>query len=136
MPAMPEQFTSRSDSETTPRGADAARTLAIDAARLCADLRCEDVVVFDVTGLSQVTHYLVIATGTSDRQIKSVGGDVADLAAEHGFERYGADRDDANTWLVVDLVEVMVHLFEPATRGHYDLEMLWGDAPRVAWRRG
>jgi len=112
-----------------------ARAFAIDAARLISDLRCEDIVVFDVSGVSPVTHFIVIASGTSDRQIKSVGADVAELGAERGFERYGTDRDGASTWAVVDLVEVMIHLFEPATRGHYDLEMLWGDAPQVKWRR-
>ena len=112
-----------------------AKDFAVEAARLVSDLRCEDVVIFDVRGLSPVTQYIVIASGTSDRQIKSVGGDVADLGEQHGFPRYGADRDGGSTWMVVDLVEVMVHLFEPATRGHYDLEMMWGDAPRVKWRR-
>jgi len=112
-----------------------ARGLAIESARLVTDLKCEDVVIFDVSGMSQVTDFIVIASGTSDRQIKSVGADVAELGRTHGFEKYGSDRDEASTWLIVDMVEVMVHLFEPATRGHYDLEMLWGDAPQVAWRR-
>jgi len=114
---------------------EAARAFAIDAARLVKDLRCEDILIFDVTGASQVTNFILIATGTSDRQIKSVGSEVADLGAESGFERYGSDRDAASTWCVVDMVEVMVHLFEPATRGHYDLEMMWGDAPQLKWRR-
>jgi ribosome-associated protein len=115
---------------------DDAQRFAVDAARLLADRHCEDVVVFDVRGVSPVTQYLVIASGTSDRQIKSLGAEVGELAAEEGFDRYGSDRDAASRWVVVDLVEVMVHLFEPATRGHYDLEMMWGDAPKVPWRRG
>lgn len=135
MPSTPEQFTTRGNPSASPKQTDAARDFAVAAARLVADLRCEDVVVFDVTGVSQVTNFIVIASGTSDRQIKSVGAEVAELGAESGFERYGTDRDGASTWCVVDLVEVMVHLFEPATRGHYDLEMLWGDAPQVNWRR-
>ncbi|MEM8739171.1 MAG: ribosome silencing factor [Planctomycetota bacterium] len=136
MTSSPDSFVTRSDAPDSPsKGYELAQQFAVEAARLVHDLRCEDVVVFDVRGLSQVTHFIVIATGTSDRQIKSVGGDVADLGVEHGFPRYGTDRDSASTWVVVDLVEVMVHLFEPATRGHYDLEMLWGDAPKVPWRR-
>lgn len=155
MSSTPEQFTTRKPATFTttppsgtsgsptaagsepgdPANADAARDFAIEAARLVSDLRCEDVVVFDVRGKSPVTNFIVIASGTSDRQIKSVGADVADLGAEQGFARYGGDRDGASTWCVVDLVEVMVHLFEPATRGHYDLEMMWGDAPQVKWRR-
>ncbi len=148
MTTTPDDFTTRSaasvdhdDSDPAAgpgrpsKDLDAARAFAIEAARLVADLRCEDILIFDVTGVSQVTNFIVIATGTSDRQIKSVGGEVADLGAEHGFHRYGTDRDGASTWCIVDLVEVMVHLFEPATRGHYDLEMMWGDAPQLKWRR-
>ena len=139
MSTAPDQFTTRSDapaaSAPDDQDFDAARAFAVDAARLLSDANCEDIELFDVRGLSPVTRFIVIASGTSDRQIKSVGADVAELGQAQGFPRYGADRDDASTWLVVDLVEVMVHLFEPATRGHYDLEMLWGDAPKVQWRR-
>ena len=133
---MPDKaFLTQSGSAPASHDQDDARQVAVEAARLVSDLRCEDVVIFDVRELSPVTKYIVIASGTSDRQIKSVGGDVAELGAEHGFPRYGSDRDGASTWMVVDLVEVMVHLFEPATRGHYDLEMMWGDAPQIKWRR-
>ena len=109
--------------------------MAIDAACLLNDSHFQDVLLLDVCGLSDITDYVLIASGTSDRQIKSVGGDVEDLAKEAGFERYGRDADDDNTWLVLDFVDVIVHLFEPATRAHYDLEMMWGDAPQVEWRR-
>jgi ribosome-associated protein len=113
-----------------------ARAFAVDAARLCADSHCEDVLIFDVTGVSPVTSFIVIATGTSDRQIKSVADELAEFGAPHGFRRYGNERDEHTTWLVADFVDVVVHLFEPATRAHYDLEMMWGDAPQVSWRRG
>jgi len=119
------------------RAADAgeARRIAIDAARLLNDSHFQDVLLLDVRGLSEITDYVLIASGTSDRQIKSVGGDVEDLAKDAGFDRYGRDVDEDNTWLVLDFVDVIVHLFEPATRAHYDLEMMWGDAPQVEWRR-
>ena len=135
MTSDPESFVTGSDRPEVAKDAQLAKAFAIEAARLMSDLRCEEVVIFDVTGLSQVTNFIVIASGTSDRQIKSIGADVGELGDEHGFPRYGSDRDGASTWLVVDLVEVMVHLFEPATRGHYDLEMMWGDAPKIKWRR-
>ncbi len=129
------ELTTRSQTPVADKDADDAQAFAIQAARLINDLRCDDILVFDLRGLSPVTKYIVIASGTSDRQIKSIGGEVADLGAEQGFPRYGSDRDGASTWAVIDLVDVMVHLFEPATRGHYDLEMMWGDAPQIKWRR-
>jgi len=112
-----------------------AERFAIEAAQLLNDYDCEDVRVLDVRDVSPLTHYIVIASGTSDRQLRSLAKQVAGLGEQQGFERYGDDTDAAATWMVADFVEVMVHLFEPATRGHYDLEMLWGDAPEVSWRR-
>lgn len=114
---------------------DDALRLTIEAARLLQDRHCENIVAFDVAGLSPVTDYVVIASGTSDRQVRSVGHEVATLAKSKGFPRLGSDRDEDYRWFVVDFGAVMVHLFEPVTRGHYDLEMLWGDAKRVKWRR-
>ena len=111
------------------------RTFAIEAARMLADDKCGDVILFDVRGLSELTDYVLIGTGTSDRQLKAVGGHVTDLGKELGHDRLGTERDEDATWVVLDFVHVMVHLFEPAQRAHYDLEMLWGDAPRIAWRR-
>jgi len=106
---------------------------ACQLAREMADGRCTDVIVIDVRTLSDVTHYILIGSGTSDRQIKSVARDLTDFALEHGHERYGGHSDDASTWIVADFVDAMVHLFEPSTRSHYDLEMMWGDAPRLDW---
>ena len=113
----------------------AVRAFIIETARLLKDLHCEDLVILDVRGLSDLTDYILIATGTSDRQIKGVAGQVSDLALEQGLDRFGSERDADSTWLVLDYVDTIIHLFEPAARAHYDLEMLWGDAPKIDWRR-
>jgi ribosome-associated protein len=115
--------------------ADAARTLAIECARLVRDDKCEDVQLLDVRGLSQVTDYLIVASGTSERQMRSVLQHVDELGTKHGYSSYRSHSDDRSTWLLLDFVDVVVHLFEPNTRAHYDLETLWGDAPRVDWER-
>lgn len=111
------------------------RAFNVEAARLLKDLHCEQILLLDVRGLSDLTDFILIATGTSDRQIKGVAGQVTDLAGGYGLERFGSERDADSTWLVLDFIDTIVHLFEPAARAHYDLEMLWGDAPKVAWRR-
>jgi ribosome-associated protein len=111
------------------------RQFVTDAARLLADLHCHDVVIFDLRELSDVTDYVVIGSGTSDRQIHSVSQDVEQLARQSDLERFGREVDGAATWLVLDFVDVVVHLFEPNTRAHYDIEMMWDDAPRVDWQR-
>ena len=61
--------------------------------------------------------------------------DVNKLAAKMGYPVFRRDADDRTTWIVVDCVDVVLHVFEPNTRAHYDLEMLWADAPRVEWER-
>lgn len=111
------------------------RQLALEAARLCSDDRCTDVIVLDVRDLSQVTDYIVIGTGTSDRQMRAVLDHVEQLGASMGFPVFRVSRDDRDVWLLADFVDVVVHLFEPNARAHYDLEMLWGDAPRAEWKR-
>lgn len=111
------------------------QTFATHAARLLADSRCDDVIVLDVRSLSQVTDFFVIATGSSDRQIRSVAGDVEQLAAIEGHRALGTQGGESAQWLVVDFVDVVVHLFAPESRAYYDLESLWGDAARTDWAR-
>jgi len=111
------------------------REFAIEAARLLADRHCEDVRLLDVHGLSQVCDYVLIGTGTSDRQMRSVADDLAELGAAHGQAVFRSDRDSGVTWVVVDMVGVVTHLFEPSRRAHYDLEGLWSGAEEVGWER-
>jgi ribosome-associated protein len=111
------------------------RRLAVATARLMSDRHCENLLVLDVRGLSSVADYLILGSGTSDRQIRAVADEVEQAARQSGFSPYGREIDGPATWVVLDFVDVVVHLFDPATRAHYDLEMLWGDAPRVTWRR-
>lgn len=111
------------------------RKFVIEAARLMKDLHCTDIIAFDVRQFSDVTDYVMVATGTSDRQIHSVSGDLNDLARSFDMGRFGREVDERSTWLVADFVDVVVHLFDADTRAHYDLEMMWGDAPKVQWQR-
>ncbi len=108
---------------------------AIEAARLVRDDKCEDVVLLDVREYSQITDFIIIGTGTSDRQMHSVLQHVEDMGKERKMTAFRSNTDDRSTWLLMDFVDVVVHLFEPNTRAHYDLEMLWGDAPRLEWER-
>lgn len=114
---------------------DKARAFAVAAARLLEDDKCSDIVLLDVSGISQVTDFIVIASGTSERQMRSVLSHVEDLGARDGYQAFRTSTDERAAWLLADFVHIVVHLFEPNTRAHYDLEMLWGDAPRVKWQR-
>ncbi len=114
---------------------EATRAFAIEAARLLADDKCEEVVLLDVRNLSQVCDYIVVASGTSDRQMGSAADDVRKMAEEQGHAVFRSNRDARTAWIVLDCVDVVVHVFEPQMRAHYDIEMLWGDAPHIEWRR-
>ncbi len=110
-----------------------AEHLTIAAARVADELRCEDVVILDLRGLSPVTDFFVIATGTSDRQLRAVADAVDEQAAAMGHKQYGRSGYEHATWVLTDYVDVVVHLFDEPSRTYYDLELLWGDAPRVEW---
>ncbi len=107
--------------------------LAVALGRACADLKCSDILILDVREISQVCDYLVIASGTSARQMRSVAEDLDKLGAAQGSAAWKRESDSGYSWLVVDFVHVVVHLFEPMQRVFYDLEGLWSDAPRISW---
>jgi len=113
--------------------AGAARQFAIDAARLAAHTRCSNVVVLDVSNLSPVTDFFVIATGTSARQMRTVIDEVAELGQKQNFAPMSTAGYEGETWILVDCVDVIVHVFNSDARQYYDLDNLWGDAKRVEW---
>jgi ribosome-associated protein len=109
-------------------------TFACHVARLIADSKCEDVLVLDLRGLSPITDFFVIGTGTSERQLRSVAREVHELAAIEGQSLVRSQGNEAAHWVVVDCVDVMVHLFEQQVRPYYDLESLWADAKEIRWQ--
>ena len=115
---------------------EAARRFAVDAARLAAYTRCVNVVVLDVSRVSPVTDFFVLATGSSGRQMRAVANQVEDLGREQSFKPLGRHGHDGESWVLTDFVDVIVHVFSPDARGYYDLDGLWGDAPVVDWQTG
>jgi ribosome-associated protein len=110
---------------------EAARNFARQAARSLLDDRCEDVIILDVADLTTVTACIVIGSGTSDRQMQSALKNLNTTAKQFGTRALHISADDNSTWLLADFVDVVVHLFEPNARAHYDLDMLWNEAPRL-----
>ncbi|MCB9838958.1 MAG: ribosome silencing factor [Phycisphaeraceae bacterium] len=108
-----------------------ARQLALAVADALDDAKCEDIIVLGVHGFSQITDYVVIASGSSERQLRAAAHRAMDAGEELGQPPYNREGEHTVGWVVIDFIDVMVHLFEPHTRALYDLEMLWGDAERV-----
>ena len=109
----------------------ASNAFALEVGQLLRDCHCSDVLILQVSGLSQVCDYVVIGTGTSDRQMKSVADEITTFGKEKSFSPFGTSLDTAATWIVVDFISVVIHLFEPQQRTYYDLEDLWAEAKQV-----
>jgi ribosome-associated protein len=111
-----------------------ARELAIRIARTADEMKCRDVVVLELGERSAVADYFVLATGTSERQVRSTADEIMDTVREaRGSRPMGREGLDAAKWILLDYVDVVVHLFDGPSRAFYDLELLWGDSPRVDW---
>jgi ribosome-associated protein len=117
------------------KGGEESRRFALAAAELAATTRCENVVLLDLRSRSPVTEYFVIATGTSPRQMRTVVDELRDLGKRTGFAPWQMDGYDSAKWIVLDCVNVVVHVFDTDSRDFYDLELLWGDCPRIDWRK-
>lgn len=98
-------------------------------------MKCTEVVLLDVKGQSQICDYIVVASGTSERQMRSVAEHLEGVGKETGNPHYRSNRDSGSTWVVVDFVETIVHLFESDQRLYYDIEALWKDGAQVEWAR-
>ena len=110
------------------------RKLAVGIAQLAHNRNAEDIIVLDLRGLSPITDYFVIGTGTSNRQMRSLADEIEDFGTEIAQKLWKAAGRDAGDWIVMDFVDVVVHLFNQSMRRYYDLELIWGEAPKVPWR--
>jgi len=113
-----------------------AKKLALLCRELADNRKAEDLLVLDVRKVSSVTDYFVIASGTSEPHLRAISEEIIEkLAAEHGIEPRIKDGSVHGGWLVLDFFDVIVHIMRADVRAHYDLETLWGDAPKVRVRR-
>ncbi|HUU83242.1 MAG TPA: ribosome silencing factor [Phycisphaerae bacterium] len=116
-------------------GGHSAEQLAIEIARVANEQNAEDVTVMDLRGLSPVTDFFVICSGTSGRQLQALCDTIRECARKVGERAHGVAGYDVANWVLVDFINVMVHIFTPEHRQYYDLELLWGDAPRIDWTK-
>ena len=92
------------------------------------DMKGKDIVQLDVRGLSNVTDYLVIATGPSNRHVKSLADEVSFTAKQNGVLPLGIEGEMSGDWVLSDLGDVVVHVMQAEAREFYDLERLWNPA--------
>ena len=89
------------------------------------ELKAQEVSVLNVSSLTDVADYMVIATGTSNRHVKSLAEHVALEAKKSGSPALGIEGDDVSEWVLVDFGDIVVHVMQPSIREFYDLESLW-----------
>jgi ribosome-associated protein len=105
--------------------------LAKRSAELALEKKCEDIKILDLRGLTSVTDFFVIATADSDRKAKAAAEHVIDELKEDGERPMHIEGMDSLHWVLLDYVDVVVHIFMPDERRFYDLESLWSDAPVI-----
>ena len=113
-----------------------SRKLALLCRELADNKKADDIVILDVRELSSVTDYFVIASGTSEPHLRAIVDEIRDkLRDDHNIRPKSVDGTLRTAWVVLDYFDVIVHIMRQDVRERYDLETLWGDAPRVKTRK-
>jgi len=115
------------------REAPDSRDVAVAAARAASEKQGSRIVILDVRELIVITDYFVIASGSSDRQVRTVIEEVEKALRGLGVKPVRREGESAAAWVLLDFVDVVVHVFGEEERDYYDLERLWRDAPSVEW---
>jgi len=136
--AAPKKATAAAPKKAAPKKAapkkpavkkvDVAELLARRAAELTLEKKCEEVRILDVRELTTMTDFFVIATADSDRKAKAAAEHVLDELREEGERPHNIEGMETMRWVLLDYVDVVVHVFMPEDRRFYDLESLWSDA--------
>jgi ribosome-associated protein len=92
------------------------------------DVKAVDVVVFEVSKLTSISDYMVIASGRSKRQVNALAESVVEAAKKYGKKPLGVEGKTEGEWVLVDLGDIIVHIMYPDTREYYQLEKLWSSA--------
>ena len=112
---------------------DDSRATAVAAAQAAAGKQASDIVILDVRELIVITDYFVIASGETDRQVKTILEEVERAVRDLGEKPVRREGDADSRWVLLDYIDVVVHVFAQEEREYYDLERLWRDAPRLGW---
>ena len=116
----------------TAPAAQTPRALALRAAQLCLDYKANDVVLLDLHGVTDMTDYFVIASGTSDTHVRSTGERLLDDLRKEGLHAHHIEGLQSGRWVLLDFVDFVVHIFHPTLRTFYQLERLWSDAEVIS----
>jgi ribosome-associated protein len=110
---------------------DSSRNKALHCARAAIDKNAENVKILNLTGISGFTDFFVICSGMSDRQVQAIAESTKHSMISKGYAISATEGYAEGRWVLIDLGDVVVHIFLDALREYYDLENLWAEAPRI-----
>ncbi len=133
--------TPRNPDTDAPSSANSPANAEIETARILAhivesldDLKGLDVRTIEVKDISDVTDYMVLASGTSNRHVRSLVNRITEDLKESGVRPLGVEGRESSEWVLVDYGDIVVHVMQQETRGFYDLERLWTELPAESGR--
>ena len=100
------------------------------AVKAADDKRAEDIVALNMKGISLIADYFIICHGNSDKQVQAIAREMKEKVEENHFEVKRMEGFDEARWILIDMGDVVAHVFHRDERSYYNLERLWGDAPQ------
>ncbi len=102
-------------------------------AKTADNKKAQNIIILDISKLTSITRYFVICTGINERQLYTIADEIEKELKTLSIKKYGIEGYQEAKWILIDYGDVIVHLFDKEMRSYYDLELLWGDAPKVKW---
>lgn len=106
-----------------------SKTLLKAAVKAAEDKKAEEIVVLNMQGVSLIADYFLICHGTSEKQVQAIAREVKATAEKNGLDVKKIEGFEEARWVLIDMGDVIAHVFHKDERGYYNLERLWGDAP-------
>ena len=103
-------------------------------AKIADGKKAQDIVILDVNKISSITDYFVICSAINERQLHAIADEIDKQMKKISVMKYGMEGYREAKWVLIDYGDFIVHIFEKEIRGYYDLELLWGDAPKIEWQ--
>jgi ribosome-associated protein len=115
-----------------PAGRKPARATLATARKVAGfayDKKAVDILIMDLRKVTDVTRFFIVCTGESGPQVKAIADNILEKARKAGMEIYNVEGYESLRWILIDMIDIVVHVFQPDVRRYYQLERLWGDAP-------
>ncbi len=110
-----------------------SKEIAVKCAKIADEKKAQDIVILDVDKISSITDYFVICSAINERQLHAIADEIDKQMKKISVMKYGMEGYREAKWVLIDYGDVIVHIFEKEIRSYYDLELLWGDSPKVEW---